>query len=232
MCSHQYHQLVQAEHSVYPVKYRDTWYLCPLGNPDIAQEVIFNSEFLLCKTRGCPQPDDVNSWSIDRGDAFLIKDILNGIYELEGRREEFFSGFIPVDELDELKQRGQITRADDPHPRYRVEKQRALALRTSCGETRQAGDFYPLMAEDRATRAVLEQLPTIAEVDGDRVKVIAQYGDADRMYEFYSYRIEDREAEERSTDRFFDVAHSVQVRLRGCRSGLDQEELYRARDAG
>ena len=36
MCSHQYHQLVQAEHSVYPVKYRDTWYLCPLGNPDIA----------------------------------------------------------------------------------------------------------------------------------------------------------------------------------------------------
>ena len=36
VCSHQYHQLVQAEHSVYPVKYRDTWYLCPLGNPDIA----------------------------------------------------------------------------------------------------------------------------------------------------------------------------------------------------
>ena len=37
VCSHQYHQLVQAEHSVYPVKYRDTWYLCPLGNPDIAE---------------------------------------------------------------------------------------------------------------------------------------------------------------------------------------------------
>ena len=40
VCSHQYHQLVQAEHSVYPVKYRDTWYLCPLGNPDIAQKLI------------------------------------------------------------------------------------------------------------------------------------------------------------------------------------------------
>ena len=39
VCSHQYHQLVQAEHSVYPVKYRDTWYLCPLGNPDIAMEL-------------------------------------------------------------------------------------------------------------------------------------------------------------------------------------------------
>ena len=38
VCSHQYHQLVQAEHSVYPVKYRDTWYLCPLGNPDIAKK--------------------------------------------------------------------------------------------------------------------------------------------------------------------------------------------------
>ena len=37
VCSHQYHQLVQAKHSVHPVKYRDTWYLCPLGNPDIAK---------------------------------------------------------------------------------------------------------------------------------------------------------------------------------------------------
>ena len=40
VCSHQYHQLVQAEHSVYPVKYRDTWYLCPLGNPDIANNLV------------------------------------------------------------------------------------------------------------------------------------------------------------------------------------------------
>ena len=45
VCSHQYHQLVQAEHSVYPVKYRDTWYLCPLGNPDIAANLICDRDW-------------------------------------------------------------------------------------------------------------------------------------------------------------------------------------------
>ena len=47
VCSHQYHQLVQAEHSVYPVKYRDTWYLCPLGNPDIATFLIVGAILLV-----------------------------------------------------------------------------------------------------------------------------------------------------------------------------------------
>ena len=57
VCSHQYHQLVQAEHSVYPVKYRDTWYLCPLGNPDIAR---INSECSSRKrcSKARPVPDN------------------------------------------------------------------------------------------------------------------------------------------------------------------------------
>ena len=56
MCSHQYHQLVQAEHSVYPVKYRDTWYLCPLGNTDIARSRAPRSQSVLAPVGGDRSP--------------------------------------------------------------------------------------------------------------------------------------------------------------------------------
>ena len=168
-----------------------------------AHEVIFNSEFLLCKEWGC-RPNDVTAWSIDRGDAFHIGATERGFYRLDGQRDEPFHGFISVAELNELKQRGQVTRVDDPHPRYRVRKQRVPALATTCGEIRQQSDLYPLESEHVATATVLERLK-IAEIVGEWVKVTNDYGAADRMYEFFDYRIEDHEEPEGSPDRFFHV---------------------------
>ena len=168
-------------------------------------QVIFNSEFLLCKEKGC-RPSDVTAWSIERGDAFHIKATRDGFHTLEGQRDVLFQGYISVDDLNELKQRGQITRVDDSHPRYRVEKQRVPALATTCGEIRRPGEFYPLTSDaHRATVAVLERLK-VAEVDRDRVKVITEYGSPDRVYEFFRYRIEDHQEPEGAPERFFNVA--------------------------
>ena len=171
-------------------------------------EVIFNSEFLLCKHQGC-RPSDVTAWSIDRGDAFQIAATEKGVHRLEGQRDGPFHGFISVTELEDLKQRGLITRVDESHPRYSIEKRRVPALATKCGETRPAGNLYPLELSDfDATTAVLKQLK-IALVDGERVKVTADYGERARMYEFFSYQIEDHEEPPGSPDRFFDVAAGI-----------------------
>lgn len=171
-------------------------------------EVIFNSEFLLCKIPGCTQ-DDVSAWPIDRGDAFDIVVTENGFRRLEGLRDEPFQGYISIEQLDELKRRGHITRVDDSHPRYRVEKRRAATLATKCGEQRPAGNFYDLVPDDDATTAVVELL-RIATVEDQRVKVTSGYGEPGRMYEFFSYHIEDLDHRdldgERSADRFFHIA--------------------------
>ena len=78
-------------------------------------EVIFNTEYLLCREVDC-DPSDFTAWPIDRGDAFHIVEERNGVYVLEGRREEPFRGHIAVETLRGMKRRGQVTRVDDPHP--------------------------------------------------------------------------------------------------------------------
>ena len=171
-----------------------------------SHEVIFNSEFLLCKERGC-RPSDVTVWPIDRGDAFHIQETDDGFHKLEGQRDEPFHGYITVSDLKDLEERGRITRADAPHPRYRVEKRRASTLATECGDERSVNDIFPLKPEDDASPIVLELLK-FAQVDGDRVKVTKSYGGPGQMYEFFSYQIEDLEEQEDAPNRFFNMAIS------------------------
>ncbi len=177
-------------------------------------EVIFNSEFSLCKSPGC-RPIDDNAWSIARGDAFnIVATDENGFHTLEGRRDELFRGYISETELNEWKQHGQITRADEPHPRYDIDKRRAATLATRCGELRRVNDLYLLESDDAATERVLNQL-RVAEIDDGRIKVTTEYGAAGRMYEFFSYHIEDHEARAPS-ERFFRMAAAFRY---VCRTG-------------
>lgn len=186
-------------------------------------EVIFNIAFQLCKTIGC-DPDEYTAVPVERGDAFKIKSEENGFYKLEGTRPNGpFQGYISIDRLAQMKTIGQITRADDPTPRYKIEKTKSTALTTECGEVKVENSISDILDGERSTARILKQIP-LASVfpGGQKIRFLRAFGEENYMYNFYLYTIEDQAQEPGSARRSFYVSAAFKIHCRRNSLGTTQ----------
>lgn len=203
-------------------------------------QVIFNSDYLLCKTRAC-SATLASDWLVARGEAFkIIAEEGNFITLLGTRGSQALTGYIQRADLEHLERIGKITRADRLHPRYNIEKRQSGVLATSCGETKAVGDLIDLPKNDTTVENILSLLSVAqvnravagdkteqlldedAEQEGqepeqpapailDQVEITSAYGGEGYLNTFYLYEIEDLSQNLESDERFFDVAVALKI---------------------
>ena len=173
-------------------------------------EVIFNTLYQLCKTMGC-EPDEITATPVERGDSFKIVEKDSGFYKLEGTRPDGnFQGYISKQRLAGMKSIGQVTRVDDPHPRYVISKRKSSALGTTCNDQRAANTKWAIADGDDATARILERI-NLGVVEGGEVRMQRPLGEAGMLYRFFLYSIEDREQPPDSDERIFHVAAAFKI---------------------
>jgi|MEHZ01.1.fsa_nt_MEHZ010167950.1_3 hypothetical protein len=196
-------------------------------------QVIFNSDFLLCKTRGCTAAL-ANDWLVARGEAYKITaEEGNTITLLGTRGSQTLTGYIQRTDLDHLERIGKITRTDRMHPRYNIEKRQSGVLATSCGETKAVGDLIDLPNNDTTVEGILSLL-SVAQINRcmagdmteqpleedaeqsapaslDQVEIVSAYGGEGYRNTFYLYEVEDLSQSLESDERFFDVAVALKI---------------------
>ncbi len=191
-------------------------------------QVIFNSDYLLCKSRGC-SATLANDWLVARGEAFkIIADEGNFITLLGTRGSEQLRGYIRRTDLDHLERIGKITRADKMHPRYSIEKRQSGTLATSCGETKAVGTLIDVPKNDVTAERILALLSVaqintgnmqsgddgeeVSSVDNvDQIEITSSYGGEGYLNTFYLYQVEDLSQTLGSDERFFDVAVALKI---------------------
>jgi hypothetical protein len=184
-------------------------------------EVIFNIGFHLCKATGCVTDEDT-TFPVQRGDAFEIDATKgqDGFFYLKGSRPDGeFGGYISKEVLSTMEQVGQITRADDPHPRYKIDKFKSELLELSCGEKLEHRD-YRKNIRDNDTRVddpiiierILQRIPTLGKFSNDKFTASADIGEDNYRHEIYLYQIEDRAVKSEHEFKNFDVAVAVKIR--------------------
>ncbi len=177
-------------------------------------QVIFNADYLLCKTVGCSPKLGVD-WLVARGEAYRIVASSQSLITLRGTRNgEVVEGYVPRSELDYLTRIGKVTRADQPQPKYRIDKYLAPGLATSCGESRQVGDLIELDEGDDVVRDIVKLIP-VAELEGEtgqeHLKVTSTYGGPGYANRFYLYRIRNNTTVLAEDEGYFEVAAAFKI---------------------
>lgn len=188
-------------------------------------QVIFNADYLLCKTVGC-SPTLERDWLVARGEAFRITSSSQSLITLRGTRSgQVVEGYVTPSELDRLARVGKVTRADLPQPRYQIDKYLVPALSTSCGQRREVGELVELSEEDSVTRDLIELIP-IAQVTGEasdteseeveqelsrEISITSAFGGEGYANTFYLYRIRNFETVFDSEEGYFEVAAALKI---------------------
>lgn len=173
-------------------------------------QVIFNADYLLCKSIGCT-PELGVDWLVARGEAFRIVASSQSLITLRGTRGgQVIEGYVPRSELDYLARVGKITRADQPQPKYRIDKYPAPALSTSCGERQEVGDYIQLAAGDSVSRDIINLIP-VAEPDQSGLKITSAYGGPGYANRFYLYRIRNYTSVLEADEGYFEVAAAFKI---------------------
>ena len=183
-------------------------------------QVIFNADYLLCKEAGC-SPELETDWLVARGEAYRIVASSQNMVTLRGTRGgQIIEGFVTQSELDYLARIGRITRADQPQPRYQIDKFQAPALSTTCGQTRQTGELISLPDDDEVIRSIIGLIP-VAEIgiegaegelaDSDTLRITSSYGGAGYANSFYFYRIRNHTTVLDADEGYFEVAVALKI---------------------
>lgn len=185
-------------------------------------QVIFNSDYLLCKVAGCAATLE-KDWLVARGEAFQIVSESSDFIALRGTRDgAAIEGYIRRSELDVLERIGKVTRADRLHPKYHIEKRQSGILGTSCGQTRAVGDLIEIPQGDNTTEEIL-QLLAVAQIKDTHAEVVSAYGGQGYLNRFYLYEIQDRSLAIGSLNHSFHVAVGLKVNCTLAEDGSFQE---------
>lgn len=160
-----------------------------------SHQVIFNSAYQICRDIGCNSNFDEEIWNVHAGDAFELYSVDNlpRIGELRATRNgETFSGYIQLQELNGLTDRGIVTRADQQHPRYSISKLESTVLSTECGDTVTENTTRSIGANISVTLGILSAfgIGVRAETD-DSVIISRSYGSNNTKISFFEYTIVD-----------------------------------------
>lgn len=182
-------------------------------------QIIFNGDYLMCKQAGC-NPSLEKDWLVARGEAYRIVASSQSLITLRGTRGgQVVEGYVPRSELDYLARIGRITRADQPQPRYRIEKFQAPELATSCGQTRPVDELIDLPEEnadivksivDLIPIATLQQSEDIEQQD-EKLRITSSYGGSGYANSFYLYKVRNYERVLEEDEGYFEVAVALKI---------------------
>lgn len=192
-------------------------------------QVIFNADYLLCKTVGC-SPALERDWLVARGEAFRITSSSQSLITLRGTRAgQVVEGYVTPSELDRLARVGKVTRADLPQPRYQIDKYLVPTLSTTCGQRREVGEQILLSEEDMVTRDLIELIPIAQastegveeepeseneeaeQLSGTEITITSGFGGEGYANAFYLYRIRNFETVFDSEEGYFEVATALKI---------------------
>ncbi|UCD94560.1 MAG: hypothetical protein JSU69_00475 [Candidatus Zixiibacteriota bacterium] len=165
-----------------------------------SHEIIFNSEHIMCRQKGCSKEIDDQVWHIQRGDAFKIVEDDGTILRLLAHRDgNKIVGFLSKSEREELtNKKGIVTRADKDHPKYAITRTELGQLSTRCGIVVPAGTSKHLKhpeTEKELVELVLQAFGFASVVDGTNVPDIVyntDLGEADKSIKFFVYDVENK----------------------------------------
>lgn len=173
-------------------------------------QIIFNGDYLMCKQAGCI-PELETDWLVARGEAYRIVASSQNMMTLRGTRNgQVVEGYVPRNELDYLSRVGRVTRADQPQPKYKIDKYQSASLATSCGESRSIGSVLQIDPDNEIDRRILELIP-VAKLEVEHYKVTSAYGGAGYANAFYLYKIRNYKTVLEEDEGYFEAAVALKI---------------------
>lgn len=163
-------------------------------------QVIFNCPYDLCRAPGCDRNDPEQLWQIGAGEAFeFVNSEEDELIALRGIRVtgDTLVGYMNINELYALNRQGVITRADYPHPKFKIQRTEVKNVGTDCSQIKAVGYEQPVSDQVELERLVLETFE-IGRVKTNLGNIVyeKEIGKKGQRVSFFVYDVENMRVQE------------------------------------